>query len=72
MKNFKYEVLIVGGFGHIGLPLGILFAEKGLSTCLYDIDKKAFNIIKKGQMPFTEYGAQKLLKKNLISKKLKL
>tara|TARA_Y100000996_G_scaffold334788_1_gene271216 strand:- start:1111 stop:2277 length:1167 start_codon:yes stop_codon:yes gene_type:complete len=72
MKNFKHEVLIVGGFGHIGLPLGILFAEKGLSTCLYDIDKKAFNIIKKGQMPFTEYGAQKLLKKNLISKKLKL
>ena len=63
MKKFKNEVLIIGGFGHIGLPLGILFAEKGLTTCLYDIDKKAFNTIKKGRMPFTEYGAEKLLKK---------
>ena len=60
MKNYKFEVVIVGGFGHIGLPLGILFAEKGLSTCLYDIDKKAFDTIKKGKMPFTEYGAEKL------------
>lgn len=72
MKSFKYDVLIVGGFGHIGLPLGILFAHKNLSTCLYDIDKKTYKIIKKGKMPFTEYGADSLLKKNLQNKKLKL
>ena len=68
MKKFKYEVIIVGGFGHIGLPLGILFAEKGLKTCLYDIDKKSLKIIKRGKMPFTEYGAEKLLRKNLSNK----
>ena len=65
MSKFKYKVLIVGGFGHIGLPLGILFAQKGLSTCLYDINKKYYKIIKKGKMPFTEYGAEPLLKKNI-------
>ena len=72
MKNFKYDVVIVGGFGHIGLPLGILFAHKGMKTCLYDINKKTYNIIKKGKMPFTEYGADTLLKNTLKNKKLKL
>lgn len=72
MKKYKYDVLIVGGFGHIGLPLGILFSEKGLKTCLYDIDKNTFKIIKKGKMPFTEYGAEELLKKNLSNGNLKL
>ena len=72
MSKFKYKVLIVGGFGHIGLPLGILFAQKGLTTCLYDINKKYYKIIKKGKMPFTEYGAEPLLKKNIKNKKLNL
>tara|TARA_Y100000389_G_scaffold197293_2_gene231636 strand:+ start:803 stop:1969 length:1167 start_codon:yes stop_codon:yes gene_type:complete len=72
MSKFKYNVLIVGGFGHIGLPLGILFAHKGLSTCLYDINKKYYKIINKGKMPFTEYGAEQLLKKNIKNKRLNL
>ena len=65
MKIFKYDVVIVGGFGHIGLPLGIIFAHEGMKTCLYDINKKTYNIIKKGKMPFTEYGADALLKNTL-------
>ena len=40
MKNsFKYDVVIIGGLGHIGLPLGIVFASKGLNVCLNDINK---------------------------------
>ena len=45
MRKFTYDVLIFGGFGHVGLPLGIVFAEQGFKTCLYDIDKKKFGII---------------------------
>ena len=26
--QYKYDVAIIGGLGHIGLPLGILFASK--------------------------------------------
>ena len=41
MKNkFNYDVCIVGGLGRVGLPLGILFASKGLNVCLNDINKK--------------------------------
>jgi len=43
-----------------------------MNTCLYDINKKNYNIIKQGKMPFIEYGAEILLKKNLKNKKLHL
>lgn len=54
-------MVIIGGLGHVGLPLGIAFAEKGLKVCLYDIDKKKGEMVKKGRMPFIEYGAQEIL-----------
>lgn len=64
-KNILYDVVIVGGLGHVGLPLGIVFAEKGLRVCLYDIDKNKAEVVKKGKMPFIEYGAQEILEKVL-------
>ena len=36
----KADIVIIGGAGHIGLPLGILFANKGKSVILYDKDEK--------------------------------
>ena len=33
---YKMRITIIGGAGHIGLPLGILFANKGLDVTLYD------------------------------------
>ena len=36
----KADIVIVGGAGHIGLPLGILFANKGKKVILYDKNKK--------------------------------
>ena len=35
----KADIVIVGGAGHIGLPLGMLFANKGKKVILYDKDK---------------------------------
>ncbi len=66
----KYDVAIVGGLGHVGLPLGITFADKGLSVCLYDIGRETAESVKKGIMPFIEYGAETALKKALSSGKL--
>lgn len=63
-KNI-HDLIILGGLGHVGLPLGIAFAEKGLKVCLYDIDKQKGEIVKKGRMPFIEYGAQEILQKVL-------
>src|SRR3990167_7046616 len=64
-KKKEFDVTIVGGLGHVGLPLGIVFADKGLKVCLCGIDKKTADIVKKGKMPFIEYGAEPILKKVL-------
>ena len=60
----KTDIAIVGGAGHIGLPLGILFANKGKNIVLYDKNKKNVDKINDLQMPFMEQGGSKLLKKN--------
>lgn len=70
MQNRKipkkaFDVVIIGGLGHVGLPLGIVFADKGLRVCLYDVDPKKASRVKKGIMPFIEYGAEPVLKKVL-------
>ena len=59
----EFDVTIVGGLGHVGLPLGIVFADKGLKVCLCDIDKKKADTVKSGKMPFIEYDAEPILKK---------
>ncbi|MDX2195175.1 MAG: nucleotide sugar dehydrogenase [Cytophagales bacterium] len=60
-KIFEYDIVILGGLGHVGLPLGIVFAGKGQKVCLYDINKNAIEEVKKGKMPFIEYGAEPIL-----------
>mgnify|MGYP001200644349 CR=1 FL=1 len=67
-KDKKYDVVIIGGLGHVGLPLGIAFAEKGLKVCLYDTNTKNAELVKNGIMPFIEHGADPILKK-LVKKK---
>lgn len=60
-----YDVCIIGGLGHVGLPLGISLAHAGKKVCLYDIDRLAIETVSKGKMPFVETGAEELLKKSL-------
>jgi len=60
----KANIVIVGGAGHIGLPLGMLFANKGKKVILYDKDQTNVKKINNLQMPFMEEGGAKLLKKN--------
>lgn len=71
-SNTLYDLIIIGGLGHVGLPLGIAFAEKGLKVCLYDIDKNKGEMVNKGQMPFIEYGAEEILGRVLKAGTLKV
>ncbi len=64
-QDKPYEIVIVGGLGHVGLPLGLVFADKGLNVCLYDVDKHKAEIVSKGEMPFIEHGAEPILKRIL-------
>ena len=61
----NFDIVIIGGLGHVGLPLGISFAANNLKVLLIDIDKEKTKIVSKGKMPFIEYGAESLLKKAL-------
>lgn len=67
-----FDMIVVGGLGHVGLPLGLAFANKGLRVCLYDIDYVKANLVKQGIMPFIEYGAGPILKKVIQNGKLEI
>lgn len=55
------DVVIVGGGGHVGLPLGLAFAAAGLHVTLFDINESSVDLINSGSMPFKEDGADELL-----------
>lgn len=57
-KVFEYDVCVVGGCGHVGLPLGMSFAKAGKKVVLYDINSKNVDNVNKGKMPFKEDGEQ--------------
>jgi len=61
--DLRYDVIIVGGFGHVGLPLGITLADGGFQVALYDIDQRKRPIIEAGHMPFLEHDAEPILKR---------
>lgn len=65
-------VAVVGGCGHVGLPLGLAFADAGLDVVLYDIDEAAIDKVRAGKMPFVEKGADEVLARVLESGRLTL
>lgn len=69
MATFSHDVLIVGGFGHVGLPLGIALAQSGCKVLLLDIDQSKRPMIERGEMPFMDEGADEALK-GVIGKNL--
>lgn len=68
----KYDICVIGGFGHVGLPLSMAFAQKGLKVCAFDISKETYNIVSRGKMPFMEVGSEELLPETLKSNNLTL
>ena len=65
---FSRDVVIVGGCGHVGLPLGLAFAKRGLAVALYDIDDTAVSTVNAGRLPFDEPGGLEVLGRVLGTK----
>ncbi|WP_310529023.1 nucleotide sugar dehydrogenase [Nocardioides sp.] len=63
--TFDHDVVVVGGCGHVGLPLAIALASRGLDVAIQDIDARAVDLVLSGELPFMEEGAQPLLQKAL-------
>lgn len=71
MEKFNNDICIIGGGGHIGLPLGVAFANVGLKVTLLDLNKEVLKKINSGIFPFKEENGEKNLKKALTSGTLK-
>ncbi|HTE85345.1 MAG TPA: nucleotide sugar dehydrogenase [Dehalococcoidia bacterium] len=66
------DLVILGGAGHVGLPLSLSFARAGLHVGIVDTDANALRLIEQGTMPFLETDAQELLHDCLRSGRLHL
>jgi UDP-N-acetyl-D-mannosaminuronic acid dehydrogenase len=61
----KYNVAVVGGAGHVGIPLSLVFADRGLRTLIYDINQAALRELQAGRLPFIEEDGEAYLQKAL-------
>ncbi len=61
------RVAIVGGGGHVGLPLGLVLCDLGHHVTLIDSDADRLREIGAGRMPFYEKGGEALLARCLAS-----
>ncbi len=66
----KYDVCIIGGCGHVGLPFGMALADQGKNVALYDINTTTIDKVNSGEVPFMENDAEPVLKKVIKNKKL--
>ncbi|MCU1580898.1 MAG: nucleotide sugar dehydrogenase [Microbacteriaceae bacterium] len=62
---FGRDVVVVGGAGHVGLPLAIALADRGATVSIYDIGQSAVDLVNRGIVPFLEPGAEPMLRKAL-------
>lgn len=61
----RYDVVVVGGCGHVGLPLALAFADQGVRTVSYDVNDVVVKTVMDGQLPFREDGAAEVLTRTL-------
>ena len=66
--KFENDVVVVGGCGHVGLPLAIILASKKLKVIAFDTNTQAVATVNSGKMPFDEPGALEVLTEALRAK----
>jgi UDP-N-acetyl-D-mannosaminuronic acid dehydrogenase len=64
------DLTVVGGAGHVGIPLVLAFADAGLTVNINDLNVETLAILKAGKLPFIEHGAAPLLTKALAEGRL--
>lgn len=64
------DITVVGGAGHVGIPLVLAFAEAGLTVNVNDLNETVLATLRSGKLPFIEHGAAPLLARALAGNKL--
>jgi UDP-N-acetyl-D-mannosaminuronic acid dehydrogenase len=62
-----FDAAVLGGCGHVGLPLGLVLADSGARVVLYDVNERAAEEVAAGRMPFDEPGAPEVLARVLAN-----
>src|SRR5215475_9310790 len=55
------DLTIVGGGGHVGIPLVLAFAEAGFRVNVHDRNREVLETLEAGRLPFIEHGGEELL-----------
>jgi len=66
------DVVVIGGCGHVGLPLALAFADRGAKVAIYDLSETAVAMVNSGRMPFAEPGAGEVLDRVLKAGRLEV
>ncbi len=61
----NYDICVIGGCGHVGLPLAAAFAKEGKKVIINDINEKAIKLVENCQVPFIEDGLEDVLKQTI-------
>ena len=61
-RTGRFDVVVVGGFGHVGLPLAVSLANAGQQVCALDINAQVAKSIAQGAAPFREDGCEPALR----------
>lgn len=64
------DVTVVGGAGHVGIPLVLALAEAGLRVNVNDLNRTSLETLRAGRLPFIEHGAHAVLRKALLDQRL--
>jgi UDP-N-acetyl-D-mannosaminuronic acid dehydrogenase len=66
------DAVVLGGAGHVGLPLSLALADAGLRVGIYDLSEVALGHVAAGHMPFMEHGAEEVLARVLDAGRLEM
>ena len=69
-SEFERDLVVIGGGGHVGLPLAIAFADRGAQVAIYDVSESAVESVNAGRLPFDEPGAEPVIKRAISSGRL--
>ncbi|TMD31906.1 MAG: nucleotide sugar dehydrogenase [Chloroflexi bacterium] len=72
VQQSPLDVVVLGGGGHVGLPLSLVLARAGMRVGIFDTDESTVARISAGEMPFMETGADDLLRDLLPTGRLEV
>jgi UDP-N-acetyl-D-mannosaminuronic acid dehydrogenase len=64
------DLTVVGGGGHVGIPLVLAFADAGFRVNVHDVNRGVLETLQAGRLPFIEHGGEELLARALEQNRL--